>query len=144
MAIELRNCSDTGTYPCGPCNNPCAELYAIISQPTLQMTVSGTAPQGMAMNDSISSFSWDTINGVSTGSGTPHSCFKPGSFTATWLLYCNNSKLAIGVSDAMPPEDDFCWAGFSVYYTGIIPQNGVPFEATADPEGTTATFTISW
>jgi hypothetical protein len=141
MAIELRNCSDTGTYPCGPCGT-CGELYAIISQPTLQMTVSGTAPQGMEMNDSISSFSWD--NGVSTGSGTPHSCFIPGSFTATWLLYCHNSKLAIDISDAMPPEDYFCWAGFAIYDTGIIPQNGVPFQATDNLFENTATFTISW
>jgi len=106
------------------------------------MTVSGTAPQGMAMNDSISFFSWD--NGVSTGSGTPHSCFIPGSFTATWVLDCDNSKLRISLSDAMPPEYYFCWAGFDVYYTGIIPQNGVPFEATSYELGATATFTISW
>jgi hypothetical protein len=141
MAIELRNCSDTGTYPCGGCG-PCGELYAIISQPTLQMTVSGTAPQGMAMNDSISSFSWD--NGVSTGYGTPHSCSIPGSFTATWILDCYNSKLRISLSDAMPPENYFCWSGFSTYDTGIIPQNGVPFQAMDDTFGNTATFTISW
>jgi len=143
MAIELRNCSDTGTYPCGGCG-PCGELYAIISQPTLQMTVSGTAPQGMEMNDSISSFSWNIIGGYSVGSGTPHSCFIPGSFTATWVLYCDNSKLRISLSDAMPPEGYFCWAGFAFYDTGIIPQNGVPFQATDSLFGNTATFTISW
>jgi hypothetical protein len=121
-------------------------MNAVLSQPTLQLSINGNMGGNVTFSDSVSSFIYTPITGVATGYGIPHSCGSiPGTFTTEYTIFCDHQypgvEFQMFIDDSIYPDGGTCRGAEPFFFTEI-PQNGSQLEGVGQYGGmVTATFT---